>query len=78
MKARLPKCADCGCANPHAVLRNPDWPDYGYTWLCGSCEYRRLNPDARPYVPLPHERRAKPVQKERLFDVEILSRKDAA
>jgi hypothetical protein len=63
VKPRLPKCEVCGSRLCHVVEAGRGW----HIWLCGSCEYRREHPDAPRPALLPWERRARPLQEERLF-----------
>lgn len=70
LQGHPPKCAECGSlASVHVALIEPGDPGKGHTWLCGSCEYLRENPDAkRGEAPgLPINMRPKRKQKETLF-----------
>lgn len=42
-RVRKPKCQDCGSARCHVVSR----ADGAMTWLCGSCETLRNDPNAK-------------------------------
>lgn len=83
MTARFPKkdtpphCEECGAGKPMAVKREgvtdeqiaASLTGMGlFDWLCGSCLYKRTNPDAAPAIPLPREREPLPLQSERLFE----------
>lgn len=70
-QGRPPKCSKCGTLDCHVALVVPGDPKSGHFWLCGSCELLRENPDAvTGAMPgLPIKERAKPKQKERLWDV---------
>lgn len=62
-----PTCADCGSAECYAVGRGDQ-----LIWLCGSCEFLRLHPDAplrkvQPGLPFTWRGRWRK-QRERLFD----------
>ena len=60
------RCKDCGGVEARVVAN----ATREHVWLCASCEFRREHPDATPATLPPRERRAKALQKERLFDVE--------
>jgi C4-type Zn-finger protein len=69
-RARLPRCADCGgmeCRVVGYVLHTPQGDRVSHVWLCASCEYRRINPDAPRAVRMPRERPAASLQSETLF-----------
>ena len=77
-KPQPPHCEDCGSARCHpypladlrpTIVLDGTQTAYGYQWLCGDCKYLREHPDAPPAVTPPRERRPKPLQIERLFDV---------
>lgn len=70
----LPKCEECKTGtNVHVVST---YTLLGvldrYRWLCGDCEYK-LTIDAfpAPTTKLPREMRARPLQREKLFDVPV-------
>lgn len=59
-----PKCRDCGKTTRRVVSNGSG----GHLWLCESCELLRAKPDAPRAVKMPHERRARPLQSEKLFE----------
>lgn len=71
-KPKLPKCQDCGAPDPHSsdvARRDSRGAIYmAQEWVCGSCEYRRLHPDAKPAIAPPREQRPKRMQAETLLD----------
>jgi len=77
-KAVPPTCQDCGASKPQPVRREgftdeqiaADGGLGAYDWLCGSCLFKRTNPEYRggpdPYKLL---KKTLPVQSDRLFEV---------
>ena len=63
----LAKCRDCGQRTDRVVPVGDR-----HEWLCASCEYLRLRPDAPMAVKPPRER-TKRLQRETLFDASRLS-----
>lgn len=70
-KAVPPKCLDCKSGQCRVItvgsavrdgVRVPQ-----HAWLCASCEYKRIHPDAATAVPMPWERPPGPVQVETLW-----------
>jgi hypothetical protein len=61
-----PSCIDCDGRPAHVATT----PEGFQVWLCGSCEYKRLHPDASPAVTMPGERPPERLQRETLFPVE--------
>jgi hypothetical protein len=70
---RMPRCQDCGAPNPHAVgvwrFTDKGGKALAHEWVCGSCEYLREHPNARPAIAPPREQRPKRLQKESLLDL---------
>jgi hypothetical protein len=64
---KLPKCQDCGARTDRVVTERATLVEVRAFFLCASCEYLRIHPDAERFVPPPRGRSPKGLQKEVLF-----------
>lgn len=66
VSVKRPRCVECNVITD-TIYRTETGT---LLYLCGSCEYLRLHPDAPRAKKLPRERRPKGLQKEQLFPVD--------
>jgi DNA-directed RNA polymerase subunit RPC12/RpoP len=62
-KVTAPKCCECGASSPRVWTS----PEGTHLWLCSSCEYKILFPEALPAKKDPRAMRPLKLQDERLF-----------